>query len=274
MVRDFSEDDLKILYSAVLKKYGIDFSRYLQFSFLRRLDRAFRNLGIDTCGHASVQLIENPVLFDRLLKELSVEETEMFRDPGLWMDMKARIIPEILRTGSKPKIWFVNSTSGDHLISFLILVNEKFRHAGFEIILSSESKTVIENVSAWNCNIKKYETSRQNYSQIIDGGDLKKYFSQSGTRYYYSREDLKNVNFQHRNIFRDSIPGDCNLIFLRNRLIYFDLESCDEILTRASHALVKSGFLILGARERITSGHINERFQVMNKEERIFRKIR
>jgi len=126
----------------IKETYNYDFSDYALISFKRRIERV---LQLHNLKHADVfieKLREDPVFFQHILQEISVESTEMFRDPSFWRYMRDELFPVLIKDNFKTKIWFPSCVSGDELYTLAVILHEQGWSDKFEIVDSNKVRTL------------------------------------------------------------------------------------------------------------------------------------
>ena len=88
-------DDIEIplLLDAIYSRYHYDFRSYSMASLKRRLAVARMQLGCDTLSNLQAKVLHEPEAFARLLQYLTVQVSDMFRDPSFFRAMREHVVP-------------------------------------------------------------------------------------------------------------------------------------------------------------------------------------
>jgi chemotaxis protein methyltransferase CheR len=273
VTNDIDIADLKRIAGVVQVNHGYDFHNYAVSSFKRRILRVLdlKKLSID----ALLQKIESqPQFMEDLLGELTVNVTEMFRDPGFWRTLREKIIPQLIKKDRPLKIWHAGCSSGEEVYSMAILLHEMRITGNVEILATDLDPKVLEKAKAGTFPLKHLEVNERNYSKLETGNPLSTWFqSVKGTALLDPRL-LKNVTFLKHDLVTDAISDTFDLILCRNVMIYFNQSLQNDVLTKFHRNLIMNGFLSIGQKESLTWCDVATRFEVYSSEEKIYRKIK
>src|SRR5665213_182841 len=128
MTSDGVEDiEIHLLLEALYRRYHYDFRHYARASIKRRLKQARQQLGFHSFSALQDAVLHDSAMVPRLLDYLTVQVSEMFRDPSYFRAIREKVVPH-LRTYPSLKVWIAGCSSGEELHSFAIL----FREEGLE----------------------------------------------------------------------------------------------------------------------------------------------
>jgi chemotaxis protein methyltransferase CheR len=265
--------EIKLLLEAVSLKYGYDFKNYSFAHLKRRLENRLNLSDMDNFSQMQHRLIYDESFFNLLLLDLSINVTEMFRDPWVYKKIRGTVIP-VLKTYPYIKVWHAGCSTGQEVYSMAILLEEEdmkkraqLYATDFNELILSKAKEGIYPMDAMREYINNYQKS---------GG--KKDFSD----YYaadYSHAVIKcglrdKILFSSHNLVTDGAFGEMNLIFCRNVLIYFNKELQDRVLKLFHDSLCPGGFLCLGTKESVKFSGLSDAFEIVCDQEKIYRKRR
>ncbi|HZY78889.1 MAG TPA: protein-glutamate O-methyltransferase CheR [Cyclobacteriaceae bacterium] len=273
MTKDIDIADLKRIAGVVQSVHGYDFHNYATSSFKRRVLRVLdlKKMSVDTL----LQRIETqPQFMDELLGELTVNVTEMFRDPGFWIIVRDKIIPSIISKDRPLKIWHAGCSSGEEVFSMAILLHEMRITSNFEILATDIDPKVVEKAKEGTFPIKHLEVNEKNYSKLETGNRLNTWFRQVKGTAILDHRLLKNITFQKHDLVTGNINDTFDLILCRNVMIYFNQALQNDVLTMFHRNLVMNGFLAIGAKETLIWCDVASKFEVFNTTEKIYRKIK
>jgi chemotaxis protein methyltransferase CheR len=273
VTKDIDIADLKRIAGVVQSSHGYDFHNYATSSFKRRILRVLdlKKLSIE----ALVQKIETqPQFMEELLGELTVNVTEMFRDPGFWVILRDQIIPGLLKDGEQLRIWHAGCSSGEEVFSMAILLHEMRITDNVTILATDLDPKVLAKAKEGTFPIKNLEVNEKNYSKLQTGNPLNTWFRHVKGTAILDQRLLKNIKFQKHDLVTEDIDGSFDLILCRNVMIYFNQALQNDVLTKFNHNLVMNGFLAIGAKESLIWCDVASKFEVFNSTEKVYRKIK
>lgn len=268
---DNEDIEIDLVLGVLLKKSGYDYRNYSRAHIKRRLSYRLAISGFSHYSDLISKIIYSDEILTKILMDLSINVTEMFRDPTFFKEVKDRIFPYI---GTYPfvKLWHAGCSSGQEVYSMAILLKESGLYDNSQIYATDFNNDILE--SAKNGiypidNIKKYTS---NYQQVSDEHLFSEYYSTDYDSATISGDLKKNVLFSFHNLVTDGVFGEMHVIVCRNVLIYFDKELQNRVLKLFYESLVPGGFLCLGSKESMRYSDVEEYFDVISLSEKIFRK--
>jgi chemotaxis protein methyltransferase CheR len=187
---------------------------------------------------------------------ISTNHTQFFREPAHFEILRERVLPVLAEragvTGRELRIWSAAAASGEEAYSLAIVLAEFCRgRVGLEwrVFASDISRRMLVA-----CRQGIYESGKVD---LPDPQWLPRHFQEGiGTRegFYRVRPELRQrVVTTHVNLFQDAypVPGDLDVIFCRNVMIYFDVESRRVLVDRLFRQLAPGGFLFVGHSESL-----------------------
>lgn len=264
-----TEDILNRFLDEVFSLYGYNLRGYSMSSLTRRIDR-FMMMHHIAGIEELITAIQKRDFFQQFHDEIMVTVTEMFRDPGFFLELRKKIFP-MLSTYSFIKIWDAGCSSGEEMVSLAILLKEegllyKTRIYATDICQKSLIRAKDGRIHA--TQIKKYT---DNYYAAGGTESFDKYYIKTGNETLFDKSLLENVVFYPHNLITDGTFNEFNLILCRNVLIYFTHSQQEKIIKLLLDSLIPLGFLGIGKKESIPESH-KDSFDVINRNERIYRK--
>jgi len=266
-----STEQVAELIDLVKKVHGFDFSNYSKASLKRRLSRVMmiKKLEFYDLKHA---LLNQPDFFQNFLEEITVNVTEMFRDPSFYKALNNQVIP-YLSTYQHIKMWCAGCSSGEEVYSLAILMEQnKLKDKSF--IYGTDVNTVVLRDARLGIysyrNVKAYA---ENYQMAGLKGSLTDHFTIMYDAATIHSELKANTLFSVHNLISDTIFNEFQLISCRNVFIYFETQLQEKILELFYNSLCPHGFLCLGSKETIRSETFKKKFKAINLKENIYQKI-
>ena len=262
--------EIKEINSAILTKFGIDYSNYSIISYKNRLIELIKANNIKNHKDLIDKIEHIKISLDTFTSQLAIPFSEMFRDPAMWRELRDHILPKI---NGKIRIFIPSCTSGEELISLLILLKEEAILENAKITVSTCSNLIVDIIRKAVYIEKQMDLNKANYKRYKGKSDLNNYATKSNAKYYFD-ELIKNINFINSRILTDSqLPTGQDIVLYRNKLIYFNLKMQTEVLNIIKDSVRPGGYFIVGIMENIfTSEGMDKVFEVVSETEKIYKK--
>ncbi|WP_250527045.1 CheR family methyltransferase [Caballeronia sp. GAWG2-1] len=264
--------ELKLILEAIYLKYQHDFRHYSVSSLRRRLGQAVRDLECATLSQLQERILRDPSLFGRLFQYLTVQVSEMFRDPQYFRAIRETIVP-ILQTYPSIKVWVAGCSSGEELWSLAVLFAEERlaeRTVFYATDINAEALRIAENGIY---SLDRMAGFSQNYLAAGGKRSLSDYYHAAYGAAKFSQTLKSRVVFADHSLATDSVFLEAHLVSCRNVLIYFDRALQDRALGLFSDSLVRRGFLGLGSKESLRFSKHADQFADFNPRERLYQKV-
>ena len=265
--------EIKLLLEAIYHKYGYDFRNYACAHTKRRLEHRLNLDSMENYSAMQHRLIHDEAFFNTLLLDLSINVTEMFRDPWVYSKVRELVVPH-LKTYPFIKIWHAGCSAGQEVYSMGILLEEEGIKERSQIYATDFNELILQKAKQGIYPMDVIREYTANYQK--SGG--KQSFSDYYTADYDNvviKQSLKDkVLFSSHNLVTDGVFGEMNLIFCRNVLIYFDRELQNRVFNLFYESLCPGGFLCLGSKESLRFSSVADKFEVVSGREKIYRKKR
>ena len=268
---DTQNIELDLLLQAVNMKYGYDFRNYSKAHLKRRILQRLKLSGLNTISE-----LQNKVLWDKefyriFLQDLSINVTEMFRDPDFYLSLRKKVISD-LKTYAHIKVWHAGCSSGEEVYSLAIILKEEDLLQRTQIYATDINKSVLETARQGIYSNKEIELYSRNYLDSGGTGQLSDYYTSKYGSVLFDKSLSKNIVFADHNLVTDGVFAEVNLVFCRNVLIYFDKFLQNKVLKLFSDSLSKRGFLCLGTKESLKFTSLEDGFTVIDKKMKIYKK--
>lgn len=189
------------------------------------------------------------VMHGKAVDALTTNETYFFRDFHPFEALRKTILPELIaqrQDARRLTVWCAACSTGQEPYSLAMLIREHFpqlAHWQIDLIATDLSPTVLRQAEAGRYN--QIEINRG-----LPAPYLVKYFQQQDSAWVIKPEIRAMVQFRPLNLIQPwPILPPCDLIFIRNVMIYFDVETKRTILKKIRHCLRPQGSLFLGSSE-------------------------
>jgi chemotaxis protein methyltransferase CheR len=264
--------EIELLLEAVYRRYGFDFRQYAQASLRRRLTRRMFAEGASSLSELQARLLHDPPSMERLLLDLSINVTAMFRDPSFYVAFREHVVP-LLRTYPFTRIWCAGCSTGEEVYSLAILLEEEELYDRTRIYATDINEHVLATARAGVFPLAKMQQYTQNY--IRGGGrhDFSRYYVAAYDGAQFSRSLTENVVFAQHNLATDRSFNAFNAILCRNVMIYFDRTLQERVHGLFHESLETFGILALGHKESLSFTPFRGDYEELDASERIYRKI-
>jgi chemotaxis protein methyltransferase CheR len=269
---EIDNQQLSVFLEAIFNHYGYDFRNYSKASLKRRLNRIFINTQVNNTGDLLEQLMKSPASFEYFLQELTVNVTEMFRDPAFFLSLRKKVLPA-LSTYPFIKIWDAGCSSGEELFSLAIMLKEEKLLHRSKIYATDINQRVLKEAKEGIFPLNTMKIYSKNYQEAGGKLSLADYYHANYERAIFNSDLLENVVFYPHNLATDKSFNEFHLIICRNVLIYFDKELQDKVVRLFYDSLATLGYIGLGQKETLFLSPLAKKFDVIDKEEKIYRKI-
>ncbi len=263
--------EMRLLLDAILGAYHYDFRGYSVASLKRRLGQAKDRFDCRSFSQLQDRVLHEPAVFRELLAYLTVQVSELFRDPAYFLALREKVVPH-LKTYPSLKVWVAGCSAGEELYSLAIL----FREEGLE------DRTLFYGTDINTEALKKaeagvYEADRvplftENHRKAGGKSSLSDYYTAAYGAAVFDKTLRRRAVFSDHSLVTDQVFAEVQLVSCRNVLIYFDRELQDRAVGLFKDALVRKGFLGLGAKESLRFSAHAAAFSEFARDERIYQK--
>ena len=260
------------LLEVIFERYQYDFRGYAEASLKRRLQGALAHFGDPTPGALEARVLSEPRAFAELLRFLTVQVSDFFRDPGYFRALRERVVPH-LSTYPYLKVWVAGCATGEEAYSLAILLHEEGlldRSQIYATDIDPESlRTAAEGVFA----LERFARFSENYLASGGKASLSDYYTACYSSAVLDPALRKAILFADHSLATDSVFAEMHLVSCRNVLIYFERTLQDRALGVLGDSLCRLGFLGLGSKETLRFSAHARRFREFAPEERIYQRL-
>jgi len=270
---DLEMVEIQLLTEGIFRHYGFDFRDYSLPSMRRRIWKRVYAEGLNTISGLQEKVLHDSACMERLLLDLSINTTAMFRDPSFYLAFRRKVIP-LLRTYPFVRIWHAGCSTGEEVYSMAILLTEEGLYDRCRIYATDINEAVLQRAKD---GIFPIASMQENTSNYIAGGGTGTFSEYYTARYDYTifRPALReNVVFAQHNLVTDSSFNHFNVILCRNVLIYFNNTLQERVQSLFLNSLEMFGILGLGKKESVRFTSTADRFEELDGEERLYRRVK
>jgi chemotaxis protein methyltransferase CheR len=269
---DLERIEVQVLLEAIYQHYGFDFRGYAPGSLKRRLWRRAYAERVETMSALQDRVLHDPAVMERLLLDLSINVTSMFRDPTFFQALREKVVP-LLRTYPFIRIWNAGCSTGEETFSLAILLREEGLYERARIYATDINDSVLAQARAGVFPLEKMRDYTENYIRAGGKESFSTYYTADGGSARFKSDLLDQVVFAQHNLVSDAPFNEFNLIVCRNVMIYFGKKLQDRVHELFYESLDPFGVLALGHKESIKFSTYGDRYEPLDAPEKLYRKM-
>lgn len=266
------ELEVEALIKEIHIQYGYDFSGYARASVYRRIKRFLGQKHLQRIDELRLMLFSDSFFFENFLQEITVNVTEMFRDPTFYKSLREHVLP-ILSTYPFIKVWDAGCSTGEELFSLAILLEEEGLLGRTKIYATDINQKVLRQAKDGIFSASNMPAYTAAYYAAGGKRDFVDYYTSNYGSVKFNSSLVKNVVFYPHNLATDTSFNEFHLIVCRNVLIYFNRALQERVYRLFDESLVGLGYLALGKKETLAMSGISDQYNFVDKNNRIYRKI-
>jgi chemotaxis protein methyltransferase CheR len=264
--------ELQLLLEGVYRQYGFDFREYAPASLKRRVWRRVQAEHAGTITGLLERVLHDADVMERLLLDLSINVTSMFRDPTFFSALREKVVPH-LRTYPFIRIWNAGCSTGEETFSLAILLREEGLYDRTRIYATDINEAVLGRARTGAFPLEKMRLYTENYIRAGGTESFSSYYTTDGDTARFKPELLAQVVFAQHNLVSDAPFNEFNMIVCRNVMIYFGKTLQDRVHELFYESLDPFGMLALGHKESIKFTKYEERYEALDAPEKLYRKM-
>jgi chemotaxis protein methyltransferase CheR len=265
------DEDVDLLLNDLLDIYGYDFTSYSKASLKRRIVRLYSLDKFPSFAEFRYRVRSDETYLKRFVEEITVNVTEMFRDPSFYKSVREDILPVL---GTKPfiRVWHAGCSTGEEVFSMAILLKEANLLKKSLLYATDLNPSVLDKVRKGIFPLQQMKQYSESY--IASGGkeDFSQYYTANYGQAKFDKELSEKIIISTHNLVSDSSFNEFDLILCRNVLIYFEKDLQDRVLKLFDASLGSLGYLALGTKETLKFSVVQNKFKQLNRE-KIWKKI-
>jgi chemotaxis protein methyltransferase CheR len=269
--QELEELELQLLLEGVFRRYGFDFREYAAASLRRRVWRRVLAEKASSISGLLEKLLHDPACMERLLLDLSINVTAMFRDPSFYVAFREKVVP-LLRTYPFTRIWVAGCSTGEEVYSLAILLQEEEVYERTRIYATDINESVLERARVGVFPLDKMQEYTHNYIRAGGTRAFSEYYVAAYDGAQFQRSLVENVVFAQHNLVSDRSFNEFNVIICRNVMIYFDKTLQNRVHRLFYDSLANFGILGLGHKESIHFSPFEDRYEELDAAEKLYRK--
>ncbi|WP_159981954.1 MULTISPECIES: protein-glutamate O-methyltransferase CheR [unclassified Novosphingobium] len=263
--------EIRLLLEALYRRYHYDFRNYAQASIKRRLRQARERQGVATYSALQDKLLHDPAAAARVLRFLTVQVSDFFRDPSYFKAIREKVVPH-LKTYPSLKVWIAGCSAGEELHSLAILFREEGLEERTLFYATDINQDALEAASRGIYPLDRMKAFTENYRLSGGRASLSDYYSTGYGGAVFDKSLRERVLFSDHSLVTDAVFSEMQLISCRNVMIYFDRQLQDRAVGLFRDSLGRGGFLGLGSKETLRFSEHVDAFSEFVREEKIYQR--
>lgn len=265
------DEEIDVLLADLLDQYGYDFTEYAPASMKRRINRLFALNRFTSFAEMRYRLYSDPGFVTHFVEEITVNVTEMFRDPVFFKVLKKEVFP-ILATYPLIRIWHAGCATGEEVYSVAILLKEANLLHKSILYATDLSAEALDKAAQGIFPLAAMKEYSENYIEAGGEREFSSYYVAKYDRVIFQESLSEKMVFSTHNLVSDGSFNEFQLILCRNVMIYFSKVLQDKVLTLFDNSLHSLGFLALGSKETLRFSVIEHKYRQFYNREKIWRK--
>ena len=265
--------DMEQLIENIAGWYGYDFAGYSRASLKRRIDAFYSKGRYASFADMQAKIRKDPAYFTRFVEEITVNVTEMFRDPVFYRTLREHILP-VLATYPFIRIWHAGCSTGEEVYSMAILLKEAGLLQKSILYATDLNQAVLEKAKSGLFPVASMQQNSENYIRSGGREDFSSYYAANYNSAKFDASLAERMIFSSHNLVADASFNEFQLILCRNVLIYFEKELQSRVLQLFDRSLDSLGFLALGSKESLRFSSVAAHYKQVDNKEKIWRKNR
>jgi chemotaxis protein methyltransferase CheR len=263
--------ELDLLLEGVFRRYGMDFRGYARMSLRRRVWNMVNAQRLENISALQARVLHDSVMMQELLQHLSVNTTTMFRDPSFFVAFRERVVPHLF---SAPfvRIWHAGCSTGEEVYSLAILLMEAGLYERSRIYATDMNAAVVERAKAGIFPLEHMREYTSNYQRAGGKAAFSDYYTANYDHAIFKASLRKNIVFAQHNLVSDGTFNEFNVVLCRNVLIYFGTDLQARVHRLLHQSLRRFGILALGHGETLRHTVIENDYDELDIEERLYRR--
>ena len=265
------DHEIDILLEDIYRDYGYDFLQYSRASIKRRINRIMTNDRLASFAELRFALKDNPEFLQHFVEEITVNLTEMFRDPLFFRQLREEILPQL---GTYPliRVWIAGCSTGEEAYSMSILLKEANLYHKSLIYATDINPRVLEIARNGVYALSHIKSFSENYMESGGKQDFSKYYTANYEWAKFNADLKQKMILSTHNLVSDTSFNSFQLILCRNVLIYFNKDLQERVFKLFDASLENLGYLALGSKETIRFSSIQQNFTAVG-DQKIWKKL-
>lgn len=271
MSEKLDDIELRLLLEAICQHYHYDFRGYAMASIKRRMMQAKERFDCQSFSQLQHRVLHEPEVLPDLLSYLTVQVSELFRDPLYFRTLREQVIPH-LRTYPSLKIWVAGCGDGEEVYSLAILLREEGLEDRALIYGTDVNPRALKKAEAGVYDLSRIPQFTKNHQEAGGKSSLSNYYTANYGAAVFDKTLRRKITFSDHSLVSDAVFAEVHLVSCRNVLIYFDRQLQDRAIGVMKESLIRRGFLGMGSKETLRFSEHADSFLEFSRSARIYQK--
>ena len=263
--------ELRLLLEAIFQRYHYDFRGYSLASLKRRVKQALEKFACQSISQLQDRVLHDAKILPTLLGVLTVQVSELFRDPPYFRAIRERVVPH-LRTYPSLRVWVAGCSAGEELYSLAILFREEGLEERTIFYATDINPEALRRAQEGVYSLDRLQLFTENHRQSGGRASLSEYYTAAYGHARFDPSLRTRTVFSDHSLASDEVFAEMQLISCRNVLIYFDRPLQNRAIGLFHQSLARRGFLGLGGKETLRFSDHADSFEEFDRQERIYLK--
>jgi chemotaxis protein methyltransferase CheR len=242
--------EISLLLEGIYRLYGYDYRNYNSPSIRRRILHRMHAEHLNTISELQNKVLHDHKYLKRLLSDLVIPVTEMFRDPEMFAVFRSEVLPW-LRTLPSIRIWHAGCATGQEAYSTAILLHEEGLYDKARIYATDIHEEALAAAVSATYHLKNMQLYTRNYQRAGGNNAFSQYYQADNEHAIFHDFLKKNIIFAEHNLVTDGSFNEFHVIFCRNVMIYFNNDLQQRVYQLIYNSLSMDGILALGQNESV-----------------------
>jgi len=266
------ELELDLLLEGIFRAYHYDFRSYARSSLRRRIAQILASHQLPTATALLDRLIHDPDSFASVLPGLTIQVSDLFRDPGYWRTLRGTVVP-VLSTYPFLRVWIAGCGAGEEAYSMAILLHEEGLLERTQIYATDIDAQSLRDAEAGVYSTERLRAFSENYFAAGGRASLSDYYVATSSHAVMSPALRRRILFSDHSLATDAAFAEVQLISCRNVLIYFEKTLQNRVVGLFLDSLCQRGFVGLGMHESLQFMDRAADFEVFSKSDNVYRAV-
>jgi len=265
-----SDEELDSLTNAIKTRYGMDFTNYEKASLKRGFTRLIQKNNLDNIINLWSRVMKDKEFLTSSIDELTVNLTELFRNPEFWLKVKSDVLPKISHK-SKLDFWHAGCSSGEEVYTMAMVLKDTNLLAKSTALATDLSNSILEQAKAGRYSNLLVNRYLKTFKQYFPAGQIDDWFEMGESDSTIKDRYKRHVQFLRHDLVRDKMDKKFDVIFCRNVMIYFDDVLKMKVLKLFHDSLNDDGFFAIGYYDMLPNDY-KDLFELYDSSTRLYKK--
>jgi chemotaxis protein methyltransferase CheR len=269
---ELEELEIGLLLEGLHRRYGVDLRNYARGPLIMRIRECMRLEQVSTVSGFQERALHDTECLERLLLALAGNDAPMFQDPGFYSAFRAKVVP-LLKTYPFIRVWHIGCSTGAEVYSTAIMLEEEGIYQRSRIYATDISREAVNRAREGAFPLAAAPEYTSNYLRGGGRKYLSDYFTTRDGKIFFDPALRKNMTFSEYNPATDGSFNEFQVVFCRNVMASFNPDLQERVHELIYDSLGMFGVVGLGSHESLKYSPREAFYEVMDDDNRIYRKV-